>query len=77
MAAKINWHRYGTIIMSPYVYPFNGIFSWTSWVSQYGTRKVKPVWILDLNDARDGGGLGMAVASAGPHANNLHPVPGR
>jgi len=60
MAAKINWHRYGTIIMSllPYKYPFNGLFSWTSWVSQYGTRKVKPVWILDLNDARDGGVLG-------------------
>jgi len=27
---------------------------------------------LDLNEARDDGVLGMAVASAGPYANNLH-----
>ena len=27
---------------------------------------------LDLNEARDCGVFGMAVASAGPYANNLH-----
>jgi len=39
------------------------------------TRMKKPV--LDLNEARDYGGFGMAVASAGPYANNLHLTPDR
>jgi len=32
---------------------------------------------LDLNEARDNGVLGMAVASARPYANNLHLTPER
>ena len=32
---------------------------------------------LDLNEARDDGGSGTAVASAGPYANNLHLGPYR
>jgi len=37
--------------------------------SRYQKRKTS----LDLNEARDdGGGFGMAVASAGQYANNLH-----
>ena len=31
----------------------------------------------DLNEARDDGVLGIAVASAGPYANNLHLTPDR
>ena len=32
---------------------------------------------LDSNETRNDGGLGMAVASAGPHANNLYLAPDR
>ena len=32
---------------------------------------------LDLNEARDDGGFGTAVASAEPYADNLHLVPDR
>jgi len=37
------------------LHPFNGLFSRTTWVSQYQKRKTS----LDLNEARDGGGFGM------------------
>jgi len=40
----------------------------TTWVSQQQKGKTS----LDFNEARDDGGFGMAVASAGPYANNLH-----
>ena len=45
----------------------------TTWVSQYR----KDETILDFNEARYDGGLGMTVASAGPYANNLHLSPDR
>ena len=51
----------------------NGLFSRTTWVSQYQKGKTT----LDLNEARYDGVLGMAVASAGPYANNLHLAPER
>ena len=54
------------------LHPFNGLFSRTTWVSRYQKGKTS----LDLNEARDDRVLGMAVASAGPYANNLHLAPG-
>jgi len=55
-----------------YYYSFNGIFSRTTWVSQYRKGKTS----LDLNEARNDRVLfGMAVASAGSYANNLHLAP--
>ena len=47
------------------LHPFNGLFSRTTWVSQYQKGKTS----LDLNKAR---GLWDAVTTAGPYANNLH-----
>ena len=44
---------------------FNGLFSRTTWVSQYQKGIINS---LDLNEARDDRGFGMAVASAGPSA---------
>jgi len=49
---------------------FNGLFSRTTWVSQYQKGKTS----LDLKEARDDGD---AVASAGPYAHNLHLAPDR
>jgi len=49
----------------------NGLFSTTTWVSWH--QKGKPFWIL-LAQLRDDG---MAMASAGPHANHLHLAPDR
>jgi len=54
-------------------HPFNGLFSGTIWVSRYQKGKTS----LDLSEARDDGGFGMAVASAGPYANNLYLAPDR
>ena len=53
-------------------YPFNGLFSEATWVSRYQKGETS----LDLNEARDDG-VWDAVASAGPHANNLHLGPDR
>jgi len=50
---------------------FNGLFSRTTWVRRYQKGKIS----LDLNEARDDGVLGMAVASAGPYANKMHLAP--
>ena len=47
------------------LFPFNGLLSRT-------TGKTS----LDVNEARDDG-VWDAVASAGPHANNLHLAPDR
>jgi len=55
------------------LYPFNGLFSRTAWVSRYKKGKTR----LDLNEARDDGVFGMAVASAGPYTNNPHLAPDR
>jgi len=56
------------------LYPFNGVFSRTIWVSQYHKGKTS----LDLNDTRDdGGGVLGYRASGGPYANNLHLAPDR
>jgi len=52
------------------LHPFNGLFSRTTWVSQYQKGKAS----LVLNEARDDG-VWDAVASAGPYANNLHLAP--
>jgi len=48
---------------------FNGLFeaTWVSWHQKGRT-------ILDFTEARD---VGVAVASAGPYANHLHPAPDR
>jgi len=54
------------------LHPFNGLFSRTTWVSQYQKGET----ILDLNEARYDG-FWDAVASAGPYANNLHLAPDR
>jgi len=43
---------------------FKGLFSRTIWVSQY--QKGKPFWIKMRQEM-----MGMAMASAGPHANSL------
>ena len=50
------------------LHPFNGFFSRTTLVSWYQ----KGIASLDLNEARDDGVWGMAVAPAGPYANSLH-----
>ena len=47
---------------------FNGLFSRTTYKSKNS---------LDLNEARRWWGFGMAVASAGPHANTLYLTPDR
>jgi len=54
-------------------YPYNGLFSRTTWISQYQKSKTS----LDLKKARDDGVLVLAVASAEPSANNLHLAPDR
>jgi len=41
------------------------------WASRYQKGKTS----LDLNESGDDWGFGMAVASAGPYANNLHLAP--
>ena len=51
----------------PLLHPFYGLFSRTTWLSQ--RQKGKPFWIFI--GARD---YGVAMASAGPHANHLHLV---
>jgi len=50
-------------------YPFNGLFSRTTWVRWHQKNKKT---ILDFNDASDDG---VAVASAGPYENHLHFAP--
>jgi len=45
------------------LHPFNGLFSRTTWVSQYQKGKTS----LDWDDAVLG-----RLASAGPYPNNLH-----
>jgi len=52
---------------------FIGLISRTTRVKQYQKGKTG----LDLNEATDDMVLGMAVASAGPYANNLHLAPDR
>jgi len=54
------------------LHPFSGLFSRTTWASRYQKSKTS----LDLNEAREMG-FRDAVASAGPHANNLHLAPDR
>jgi len=54
------------------LYPFNGLFSRTTWISRY--QKVKPVWIKMRQEMM---GFGDTMASAGPYANNLHLVSDR
>jgi len=61
------------ILYTPPSHPFNGLFSRTTWASRYQKDKTS----LDLNESRDDGGFAMAVASAGPYANNLHLTPDR
>jgi len=45
--------------------PFNDLFYWATWVRWYQKGKTR----VDLSE--------MAVASAGPYANNLHLAPDR
>jgi len=55
------------------LHSFNSLFSRTTRVSRYQKGKTS----LDLNEARDNGGFGVTVASAGPYANDLHLAPDR
>jgi len=66
------WHWLSEKTTKLLLHPFNGLFSRTTWVSWYQKSKTS----LDLNEARDNG-VWDAVASAGPHANNLHLAPDR
>jgi len=56
-------HRHGAIASTrragTLLHPFNGLFSRTTWVSQYEKRKTS----LDLDEARDGGVLGCSGIS--------------
>jgi len=63
----------GTALFTTTSCPFNGLFSRTTWVSRYQKGKTS----LDLTEAGDDGGLGTAVASAGPYASNRHLAPDR
>jgi len=68
-----HYHYYPLLPPPPLLLqPFNGLFYGTTWVSRYQKSKNS----LDLNEARENGGWD-AVASAGPHANNLHLAPDR
>ena len=49
---------------------FNGLFSRTAWISQYCKGRT----ILVFNETRDDG---VAMASVGPYAGNLHLAPDR
>ena len=60
-------HAYTTL------HQFNGLFTRTTWVSQYQKGKT----CLDLNEAIDYWGFWDEVASAWPYANNLHLASGR
>ena len=71
--ARLPVHSQHAILLLLLLYPFNGLFSRKTRVR--GTKKVKTS--LDLNEARDDGGFGKAVASTGPYANNLHLAPDR
>ena len=55
------------------LHPFKGLFSRTTWVSQFQKSKTS----LDLNEARDHGVLGRQWHKIGPYANNLHLNPDR
>jgi len=59
--------------MPVFMHLFNGLFSGTTWVSLHQEGKTSQ----HLNEARDDGCFGMATASAGPYANNLHLAPDR
>jgi len=55
------------------LHPFNGLFSWTTWVSQYLKGKTS----LDLNEARDDGVWGCSGISwtickqSAPHSRQI------
>jgi len=53
----------------------NKMNRWTTltWISRY----LKGETSLHLNEAGYDGGFGMVVASAGPHASNVHLAPER
>jgi len=65
-------NRHRTTTTTLLLHPFNDLLSRTTCLSQYQKGKTS----LDLNQARNGG-FWDAVASAGPHANNLHLAPDR
>jgi len=64
-------NRHRTTTTTLLLHPFNDL-SRTTCLSQYQKGKTS----LDLNQARNGG-FWDAVASAGPHADNLHLAPDR
>ena len=55
------------------LHPFNSLFSRITLVSQYQKGRTS----LDLKLGKRWWGFGVAVTSAGPHANNLHLAPDR
>jgi len=67
-------HKHNTMMMKhltiPLLHPFNGLFSRTTWVSQYQKGKTG----LDLNEARDDGVLGCSGISW-TICKNLHLAP--
>jgi len=50
---------HNTKLLLPLLHPFNGLFSWTTWVSWYQKGKTS----LDLNEARDDRVLGCSAIS--------------
>jgi len=65
-------YKQGDHILLLQLHLFNGLFSRTTWVSQYHKGKTS----LDSNKARDDG-FWDVVASAGLYANSLHLAPDR
>jgi len=59
------WYRLTRVVLENG--PLNGCVSRSAWVSWYQEGETS----LYLNEARDDGFFWMAVASAGPYANNL------
>ena len=55
------------------LHPFNGLFSRTTWISQYQKGDTS----LDLNEARDNAVLGYNDINWTTYANNLHLAPDR
>jgi len=54
--------------------PFNGLFSWTTWVSRY--QKGKPIWILLEQETMSGSGISWAICKSAPRSRQITmPVP--
>jgi len=52
-------HIFALLLLLLLLHPFNGLFSWTTWLNRYEKGKTS----LDLNEARDDGVLGCSDIS--------------